>query len=46
VVRYQARRGEGGKFCRGGIICRDIDAMTAVKTFVLSMFFSVFFVGT
>jgi hypothetical protein len=35
----QTRAGEGGKFCRSGIICREIDATTAAKTVVLSAFF-------
>jgi hypothetical protein len=30
---------EGGKFCRSGIICREIDARTAAETVVLSAFF-------
>jgi hypothetical protein len=35
----QCRPVAGGKFCRGGIICREIDAIAAIKVFVLSMFF-------
>ena len=31
--------GEGGKFCRRGIICREPGAITAVKAVVLSTFF-------
>jgi hypothetical protein len=35
----QTGRGEGGKFCRSGIICREIDATSAAETVVLSGFF-------
>jgi hypothetical protein len=31
--------GEGGKFCRGGIICREIAAVPAAKAIVLTAFF-------
>jgi hypothetical protein len=37
--RLPVGRGAGGKFCRGGIICREIGAMTAAKAIVLSTFF-------
>jgi hypothetical protein len=30
---------EGGKFCRGGIICREIAAALAAKAVVLTAFF-------
>jgi hypothetical protein len=35
----QTGAGEAGKFCRSGIICREIHATTAAKTVVLSAFF-------
>jgi hypothetical protein len=31
--------GEGGKFCRCGIICREIAARSAAKVVVLTAFF-------
>jgi hypothetical protein len=33
------RRGKGGKFCRSGIICREVDATIAAIAVVLSVFF-------
>jgi hypothetical protein len=35
----QIGSGAGGKFCRGGIICREIAAVPAAKAVVLSAFF-------
>jgi hypothetical protein len=35
----QIGRNEAGKFCRGGIICREIGATTAANAVVLLMFF-------
>jgi hypothetical protein len=35
----QTGRGEGGKFCRRGIICREVDAVAAARAVVLSAFF-------
>jgi hypothetical protein len=34
----QVGSGEGGKFCRSGIICRDLDATIMAKAVVLSTF--------
>jgi hypothetical protein len=38
-MRLSVRPAEGGRFCRNGIICREVAAMTAAKAAVLLMFF-------
>jgi hypothetical protein len=35
----QTAGGEGGKFCRHGIICREIGVAAVAKAVVLSTFF-------
>jgi hypothetical protein len=35
----QAGSGKGGKFCRGGIICRELAARPVAKAIVLTAFF-------